>query len=513
MATIGQTEIGGSIEGFRKLIEDYRAANPPARSLSSNVPEAPTFSPLKTSYQPEMNVSDYLQQNYQPEANTIMGRYNQAREGVSEAARYGRELTMSKSGREIEDTYSEGQKSLKGIAEARRGFASNTALIRETTEQTRKRVMDLERNMNELLLQNKYAEASALSELIIKEQTSLTEARSNFLNEYFNVENLRRGTAEFNLDVEKGNRDLQQRGFENQMSVAQEGRLAQGQEFDQSIESAEESRRKLAFRTPEQEANLAILQNLATKFADAGITINDTVDSAAAKVRASPSYNLDRRSAEANIAQSYASVAYTQAQTRKLSQEVTDGGGNAITFTDLNGKQKEAQVSQLTKSVMMGLGSLKDLTPTDKSKVLSEFARIGYNPKQQLAGRMFELLKLWKEIPDQYKGLMAGSIYSTAGIGASLNPYIAKFESARTPLTREIARLYDVGVLSDQDVADYKSAMPSLRDTSYSVAEAKLKGLGTAMGTALGSNQAVGSSNNGGSSGTTSTGLKFQVLP
>lgn len=159
------------------------------------------------------------------------------------------------------------------------------------------------------------------------------------------------------------------------------------------------------------------------------------------------------------------------------------GGGNsgAYSFETVD-DIRNLPVSELTKSIIAGYGKLKDLTPTDKAKVQEELFKVGYNPSQSINRKIQKLAELWNKVPSQFKGIAQGRLQPFA---SSRDPDVANFESAKEILTREIARLNDVGVLSDQDVASYKRAMPSRGDANFSVVEGKLSGIGVATGGGL----------------------------
>lgn len=456
---------------------------------------------------------DYLNQYYEPQAKTIMESYEASRGKIGEAAQAGRELIQSQYAGNKMAAEEQGARTIQGEREGSRGFAANTALLRSYADETRKRVSDLERNKNELLLQNKMAEASEVSDLILKEQKALTDARTNFLSEYFDIQTNRRAE-------EMQGATLEQMDLQNKLALSGEERAMSAEERAQ----AQEARNAAYWRTPEQEAVLAMAQS----FADAGITENDTLESAQVKIRGSNTYLQNQRQAEAQIEQIKASTAasYASAEAnRALASERLGGvqgvNGNEVAFTDINGQTKSAKVSDLTASIMNGLGTLKDLTPTDKKTVLAEMQKIGYNPKQNVVDRMSKLLELWAAVPEDMKGPVEGRLYSIGGYGANLSPKVAAFESARIPIVREIARMYDVGMLSDQDVADYKSAVPSLNDANGVVAAAKINGLTTAMITPSSQAQKDLSFEVAPSSstpttawgGTTASGLSFTVIP
>ena len=138
-------------------------------------------------------------------------------------------------------------------------------------------------------------------------------------------------------------------------------------------------------------------------------------------------------------------------------------------------------VSNLTKSVMAGYIKAKELTPTDRAKVAEELYQVGFNPNQYITRKLEGLIALYSAIPEEYKGVVEGFIYPSLVVGHT-EPTIGTFESAVNVMTRELARLNDVGVLSDQDVASYSAAMPSRMDNDIVQVIAKLSGLQLATG-------------------------------
>lgn len=149
------------------------------------------------------------------------------------------------------------------------------------------------------------------------------------------------------------------------------------------------------------------------------------------------------------------------------------GSGNTVNFDDANTVAK-LPISKLTKAVISGFGSLKDLTPTDKSKVIEEMYQVGYNPQEDIFKKLNELKVAWEAIPQGKKGLINSLLTPFAVYN---DPTVSEFNSAKTILTRKIARLNDVGVLSDQDVKSYKDAMPDRRDASSEVVQGKIDGI------------------------------------
>ena len=157
-------------------------------------------------------------------------------------------------------------------------------------------------------------------------------------------------------------------------------------------------------------------------------------------------------------------------------------------------------VSDVTKAVMAGYIGMKELTPTDKTAVAADLYRVGFNPKQYINRKLEGLVALYSAIPENFRGPVEA--YVTTG-GFIQNPKASTFESARQVLTRELARLNDVGVLSDYDVASYEAAMPSRRDKDIVQVIAKLSGLQLATGGKV--------SGDAGKTGTLADGREFVV--
>ena len=227
---------------------------------------------------------------------------------------------------------------------------------------------------------------------------------------------------------------------------------------------------------------LAINSGVSTPF----ITINGTVYRVSdAKVYSTPEqFFADGGARDFSNAPEISGKLY-QAQ---LSNKATSGGGGGIstestgTFGefDINSLEdiRNAPVSDLTKAVMAGTLKAKDLTPTDKATVGTELFRIGFNPHTYISKKLEGLAQLYDQMPDSAKGVIQGYI----PLAGSISSRVAEFESARQILTREVARLNDVGVLSDQDVASYAAAMPARTDANREVVDAKIRGIGVSIG-------------------------------
>jgi hypothetical protein len=162
-------------------------------------------------------------------------------------------------------------------------------------------------------------------------------------------------------------------------------------------------------------------------------------------------------------------------------QQIDSAGVDFSDPTQVN----KLNVSDLTKAVMNGYAKTKELTPTQRGEVASELNKIGFNPNTYITKKLDTLVESWSNVPEDSKGVVQGLKFWERWT----KPEVANFESNRTLLTREIARLFDVGVLSDQDVKSYTDAMPSRQDQSLDVVLNKTAGIGSsATGKSAGQN-------------------------
>jgi len=91
----------------------------------------------------------------------------------------------------------------QGELESRRGFATNVAMLTNLQKQGDQRVKQLTDQANNALMANNAEGAKALSDLVVKEQTALTDARTQFLNNYFTSQAEVRAQAEFQTPEQK----------------------------------------------------------------------------------------------------------------------------------------------------------------------------------------------------------------------------------------------------------------------------------------------------------------------
>lgn len=156
----------------------------------------------------------------------------------------------------------------QGEMESRRGFATNVAALTNLQKQGDQRVKQLTDQANQALMANNAAGAAALSDLAVKEQESITNARTQFLSQYFQTQ--------------------------------------------------QEARAQATFRTPEQTATIALAQ----QYPGAGIKDGDTLEQAQQKISNSPLYQANLSKVQQDIDTAKAQAGYEQAQTQYLPDQV-----------------------------------------------------------------------------------------------------------------------------------------------------------------------------------------------
>lgn len=224
-----------------------------------------------------------------PQAQTIMQQYNSTKDATSAAA--------ASTAKSISDTgnynlgYQSDQDKATGTQalESQRGFVVNPGQIALLQEQSTKRIRDLTQQTNDALSNNNTALAASLQDLSLQENTAMTNARTNFLNNYFNTQ--------------------------------------------------QEARSQASFQTPEQKS----VMDLANAHPDAGITPTDSLADATAKVQKSPSFSQNIALGNANIQSALA----TAAATPILAQASRTQAGAALTSANASANLSNAQTRQL----------------------------------------------------------------------------------------------------------------------------------------------------------------------
>jgi hypothetical protein len=257
-----------------------------------------------------------------PDTKSILDTYAARKTNAQTLGESERALTTNKYAGLIEDTASSLGQSLNLEAEARKGFATNTALVKQLTDTGSKRIRELARDRDSLLLQQKYQEAGQMDGLIAEEQSTITNARKDWLASFLQLGAESRAQASFETPDVKRSKD---------------------------------------FTYNQKEADANALRSLATLAPDAAIVATDTYDEAVAKYRASHTYSLNQQTAEAQLAQihaqtaaSYESIAKSKAD-RALTTfdagtglsgdnaSLNDAFNNALPYVDTKFQSDEAK--------------------------------------------------------------------------------------------------------------------------------------------------------------------------
>lgn len=212
-----------------------------------------------------------------------------------------------------------------GAKEARTGFATNVAMLTNLQAQGAQRVKQLTDQANQALMANNSAGAAALSDLAVKEQDAITNARTSFLTNYFGAQS--------------------------------------------------EARSEASFQTPEQQSVLT----LSGQYPDAGIDPTDSLSTAEAKIKSSPTYssnlakvNQDIASAQAAAQASLASAAASPIEAQAALTSAGASATSAAATANLSGAQADYQRT-LTGFLGSG-GSAAPATDPDVQSLLNNTA-------------------------------------------------------------------------------------------------------------------------------------------
>lgn len=242
----------------------------------------------------------FMETNLEPQTRSIMDAYREARghttaAGDAYSGYLSGELDAAKT-----DLIATGERTLTGAQESQTGFARSPLALSMIGSDVQKAIQAKEKQIGQLELAGRFEEASAMSKLVVEEQTALSNARVRVLDEFFNIRADDR--AEKSLGIQEGQFGIQQ---------------------DQNERDA------LSFRTPEQLSVLTMAQN----FPDAGITESDSMSTVQAKVMNSPGYKNATDLQRAQIDAQLASTASSRASTaRTLSEMGGDTSGSDIPF-------------------------------------------------------------------------------------------------------------------------------------------------------------------------------------
>lgn len=384
-----------------------------------------------------------------PDEKTIMERFA-ARAGlIKEGGDASRKLTESNYGDAIASQLDENSRNYIDAQEGRAGFGTKTAAVKYLEDTGAKRVRQLEKDRDSLLLQSKVLEAQRLDDLIASEQESITTARKNWLEDIFKL-----GQESRNITGE-------------QRAQAQEDRAALGFETPQEARLAE-------FNIAQDTANAEAIRSLSMSAPDAGITSTDTYDEAVTKYRNSQTYKNNQRLGELEIQKAEADIRNTNA----LASNRSLGGGTSGDPV-LDGAQSDLDI---VASNAMNLipsengkeafaASLKSArTDADKINAISSVvlanspAEIKTDFINQSAG-MREIDEAIRVLDQgvQTGALQAGSQYLYNIVGKDFDPNLAAINAHITAALQPYRSSVTGAAWGSQEDAEYQSMFGSTK--------------------------------------------------
>lgn len=255
----------------------------------TNTPSNPTSSTSLTQFSEDPNAgfksllsneiaSSLADQKNAPQ--TIASKYAERRRLAESAGADEQKLIESRFNDKIIDKQDEGFKSLLAGAEGQAGFSQQTAILRNISQDTDKRVKSLQKDREEAMLLGRIETAKRIDKLITDEQEAVTTAKKNYLSTLFQSSDEIRAQ-------EQARRDDIRLGFE----------------------ANAEERAQLSFETPEEERQAVFdmkveesVLDLSALAPDAGIKQGDDFDTAIEKYRNSEAYKRNEKMGELEIA-------------------------------------------------------------------------------------------------------------------------------------------------------------------------------------------------------------------
>jgi len=176
-----------------------------------------------------------------PEGDTIMDKYADREQQLRDASDAAKQLIESRTATAIEDEETAGSRRLESEREARRGFATNRAMFTQMEEVTAKRVRDLGIARDDALASQNFSLAESLSDLIGKEEESITKARQQNLDNLMALSGELRSLRGFETPEEKRTAEgfetpaeSREAGFQNSLAL-----LGATRSIDYDIKQAE----------------------------------------------------------------------------------------------------------------------------------------------------------------------------------------------------------------------------------------------------------------------------------
>jgi len=443
-----------------QIARGLEEAQKTASSIAANyrtlpTPEQANPAVSKASTEAADSLTSYLNSNsVGNQEKTIMEKFASRRQLAQEAGTAQEQLIKSEAGTALEEATQTGERELTAESESRRGFAINSAFVKQIQDTGAKRIRSLEKARDELLLQNKVAQASRIDSLISDEEAAITTARKSWVDsllalsaEKRAVGQAEREIAAFETPTQKATRELQ--------TTQQQGVLQ--------------------------------LQQVAP---DAQIKSTDTYDQAIEKYRNSPTYKRNTTKGElelslvkANIEQSLASAASSRASAAKTATErsllgSTSGVTGVQNAQELNNAFQNVvarfgskfQVDNATKQFnnLVNTGQIEQAKTYLKTLVKSgqpadAQARLDASESAVAALNRINGLLGQYEASGGKTGLLKGTLESVSNkIGRTSDPKLASIGAEIKLAVQQYRKAVSGAAFSTQEAAEYRDIFPSL---------------------------------------------------
>lgn len=247
---------------------------------------------------------------------TIMETFRDRRKLAQQGGEAQRELIGQESNEAVTEQVKANAREYISSMEGRGGFATKTAAVRFMEDSGAKRVRDLEKRRDSLLLEAKVQEAARIDNLITQEQEAITTARQQYMNDLFNIQSMEsNANQERRLDAQE---ERNVAGFE----TPDETRRAQEEISNRQLILQESMGRETAERTAVRE--------MASIAPDAGITETDDYFAAIEKYRNSETYKRNEQAAELELDRIEADIQNTRSLANNRGVTTTPGGNFVI---------------------------------------------------------------------------------------------------------------------------------------------------------------------------------------
>lgn len=421
---------------FAKSLEDIKQKALTIQSGISNLP-APQTDYQKLTAGLNENIGSALgTSDFGIQEKSIMEKFAERKKLAETSAEAGKKLVASEAETAIGEAKELGARELTSEVESRRGFATNTALVRQIQESGEKRVRNLEKARDELFLKQDVAKAEIMNDLIEKEQSSITQARTSYVTNALNFLREMRESAGFETPEQKSQRELK---TEVQKSIIE----------------------------------------LSAKAPDVGILPTDDLSTALGKYRNSATYTNDIRKGEQEIKLLEANTAKVNADAAKAR---ADAQGLVIDTTNPQIAAVQRAIQFLTpgatadqrKDIIRTYQSMIQTGEIDQAKdyikrVAREIAPIDENQKATGREEAIVSLNTIKNALDKYvagggdTGILAGSVESIANkIGRTKDPELAKLANSIRLSIVDYRRAVSGAAFTESEAAEYAALFPSI---------------------------------------------------